>query len=111
MSIATLYIIPRTPEEFNVWSFAHAAHHRDILRRIYEVYGSRLDEYVLDPFDPLDPGNWTALHQVMHQQMDAILGIAGYDLTELDWTDEAGLRAWMSHQGNEHYQAGTILGV
>lgn len=109
--LATIAMIPGNPEEFNLWSFAHQAHHRDILRLIYQTYTVQLDEYVLSPFDPLDPGQWVDLHQTMHLEMDAQLGIAGYDLTGLDWQDEGIVRDWFARHSDEHYRAGSLLGL
>lgn len=111
MSLATLFITPSTEEEFGLWSFSHAAHHRDICRRVFETRGTRLDEYVLDPFDPADVGNWAATHQVMHQQFCQALGLDGFDLSEVDWSDEARVTEWITANGNEHYRAGALLGL
>lgn len=109
--LATISMIPGDVEEFNLWSFAHMSHHRDIIRLIYQTNGTRLDEYVIDPFDPLDMGNWPYLHQTMHQQFDAVLGIAGYDLQGIDWEDEGVVRDWFAKHSNEHYRAGAMLGL
>lgn len=111
MSLATIFQLPRDQEELRTWSFSHTAHHRDINRRVFEIQGVRLDEYVLDPYDVTNPGNWVALHQVMHQQMDKALNIRGYDLSQLDWTDDDGVISWFVSHSNEHYQAGAILGL
>lgn len=107
--LATLYITPHTSEEFAIWSFAHAAHHRDIIRLIFQTRAKRLDEFVLDPFDPARMGNWPATHAQMHQQMDTVLGIAQNDLLEIDWRDDERTADWLTLHGNEHYQAGAIL--
>lgn len=113
MALASLQEIPKSALEFAEWSFAHAAHHRDIIRVIYRDYGgARLDEYVLDPFDPRGSTEvWAENHAAMHNAMDAVLGIAGYNLSEVDWTDERSLGDWLSAHFNEHYQAGQILGL
>jgi len=107
--LATLFRIPQTPEEFSLWSFAHAAHHRDIIRLIFQTQSKRLDEYVLDPLNPVDMGNWPYLHQTMHQQMDTVLGIKGFDLSTIDWQDADLMSGWFNQHANEHYQAGAIL--
>lgn len=109
MALATLFIIPQTPDELQQWSFAHMASHRDICRVVFQTLSTRLDEYVLDPFDPLDPGNWVDRHQIMHQQMNAALGLDGFDLSELDWQDAERLQDWVVKNGNEHYRASSIL--
>ena len=111
MPVPTLFQTPRTPEEMAVWSFAHQAHHRDIARIIFESQGIRLDEFVLDPFDPKEEEGWLTTHQIMHQQMDEVLGISGYVLSSVDWNDPDQLKMWLSKHGNEHFQAGTILNI
>ena len=110
-AIAALYNVPSTDSEFNSWAFAHAAHHRDIARVIYEVTGTQLPEFVLDPMDPENSQIWIYQHQLMHQNQDAILGIAGYDLLEVDWQDDGQRAAWVLLNANEHLQAANILGI
>jgi len=113
MSLATLYV-PPTPESLSLWSFAHEASHRDIVRRIYEVYGTNLSSFVLDPFDPSDEVEMTAwlnTHQQMHREMDQSLGISGFDLLGVDWSERSSLQAWTILHASEHAAAGSILGV
>lgn len=109
-SIASLYNTPTTQDELLAWSFAHAAHHRDIARRIFELVGKNLDQYVLDPFDANEPGVWLYQHQTMHAQMDPILGIEGYDLLDVDFNDYSNLSGWIYLNADEHKQAANILG-
>jgi hypothetical protein len=109
--IADLYNIPSTDEERAAWSFAHAAHHRDIIRVIYQLVKIALPEYLLDPIDPNDTGNWEYLHQTMHDNQNNILGIVGQDLTEIDWKDSNKLAAWIWLNASEHYQAAAILEI
>ena len=114
MSIAALYNIPTNEAQLAQWSFVNAAQHADIIRLIFQTRGQQLDAFVLDPFDPQDPASmqtWAYQHQVMHQQMDAVLGISGYDLTEVDFTNQGVLAGWIASHALEHVQAAQILGV
>lgn len=111
MALAAFSTAPRSPQDFGQWSFAHAAHHRDIIRRVSETQGVGLNEYILDPFDPADMENWLWTHQQMHLEMDQALGIQSNPLTILDWEDGKGVSEWMSNHMTEHYQAGQILGL
>ncbi len=111
MSVPILYHNPTSADEMSVWSFAHAAHHRDINRIIFETMGIRLDEFVLDPFDPKEEEGWLVTHQIMHSQMDEVLGIPGFVLSNVDWDDPGQLKMWLSRHGNEHFIAGTILNI
>lgn len=110
-AVAALYNVPSSPANFAQWAFAHAAHHRDIIRRIEELGGGRLDEYVLDPFDPNDMGVWLYQHQFMHGQMDAALGISGYDLLDVNTSDQSEFAGWIWLNAQEHYQAANLLSI
>ena len=114
MSLAALWNIPETDDQLSEWSFQNAAAHADIVRVIYQLTGQQLDQFVLDPFNPKDPGSfqpWLYQHYAMHQQMDAILGIQGYDLTDVDFTNEGLLAGWIQTHASEHMQAGQILNL
>lgn len=109
--VAGLYNVPSIDPELSTWAFIHAAHHRDINRIIFEVSGLNLDEFVLDPFDPTDSGDWLRDHQNMHQQMDAILGISGYNLLSVDMKDRSQFESWINLNADEHLKAANILGL
>lgn len=111
MGIAGLYNVPGSPEELAQWSFINMAHHRDIILAIFNRSGIQLPEYPLDPIDIKDPGTWMYNHQAMHNDMDRILGIAGFDLVDANWQDRGELAGWIFLHSQEHYQAATILGV
>jgi hypothetical protein len=114
MAIAALYNIPGTQEEFLQWTFAHAAHHTDIVQAIYTQQQIALPIFQLDPFDPRDPTGsetWAYLHQLMHQNQNAVLGINGFDLTSIDWHDQNQVAAWIQLNAAEHLEAANLLGV
>lgn len=109
--LAGLYNIPGSPEELDVWAFIHAAHHRDINRIIFELYQITLPEYGLDPIDPQNVNAWNYQHQEMHSIQDEILGISGFNLSDVDWTDRGQLASFIFLNASEHYQAAQILGI
>lgn len=111
MSLAGLYNVPETPDQFAQWSFINAAAHADINRVIFERVNVVISSFVLDPINPADLQNWLANHQIMHQQMDAVLGIAGYDLFDVDFTDRGQFASWIQSHASEHLQAGQILNL
>lgn len=111
MSLAALQNYPSTPTEFVVWSFAHQAHHRDIIRRITELHSENLTSFVLDPFDPNDMGGWIEHHRIMHEQMDTLLKIPSYDLTGLDWSDREATADWLQKNYYEHSIASQLLKI
>jgi len=114
MALAALFNIPGTEEELNEWSFAHMAHHLDLINFIYNNSQIALPVFVLDPFNPRDPDSveaWSYLHQIMHQNQNALLGINGFDLTSVDWQDQNQVAAWIQLNAIEHVQAANITGV
>ena len=110
-AVAALYNVPSTQEELNTWAFCHAAHHLDINRTIYLRTGTTLASYVLDPLDLDNFGTWLYQHQVMHQNMDAILQINGYDLLDANLKDPNEFAGWIFANSDEHKQAADILGI
>lgn len=110
-AVAALYNVPTTDEEWLQWSFAHAAHHHDINRVIFQLLGLQLPEYVLDPFNHLDANTWAEQHYIMHQNQDAVLGIEGFDLSEVDFSNPEESAGWIFLNASEHYQAAAILGI
>lgn len=109
--LAGLYNVPSSDEERAQWSFTHMAHHRDIARKLYELVKVALPEYILDPLNPDDTGQWGDQHQIMHNDQNQLLGIVGSDLSELDWKDQRLLAGWIFLHANEHYQAAAILEI
>src|SRR5271154_1409002 len=88
MGLADIANIPKTPESLATWAFAHMAHHRDINRVIYQQNRVALSEYPLDQINTQDMGVWIYQHQEMHNNQNAVLGIGGNDLTDIDWNDQ-----------------------
>lgn len=111
MALASLFNVPSTDIERSQWAFAHMAHHRDINRKIYELLAIALPEFILDPINPAETGTWEYQHQEMHNAQNTILGIAGFDLSELDWGNQNQLAGWIFLQGQEHRQAAAILEI
>lgn len=109
--LADLANVPSTDEERAQWSFAHMAHHRDIAARIYTLVKVALPEYILDPVNPADTGEWEYQHQIMHDNQNALLGIDGQDLTGIDWKNQNELAAWIFLNMSEHFQASDILEI
>lgn len=111
MALAALQNYPTDPTEFAEWAHAHAAHHADILRRIFEVYGESLTSYVLDPMDPEDMVTWSTNHRIMHREMNELLEIVGGDISDLDWRNPSGAEIWLQRNWINHAIVGQILEI
>ena len=104
MPIADLYNPPETPTEKDNFDQHHADHHRRLIDLVFQTTGRTLAEYVLDPFNIANSESGLQ-HQQMHNDLDAIFGTSGYDLTDVDWKD-AGQRAswiWLNAQAHVAY--------
>ena len=111
MSMLTISEVPESELDLANWSFSHSAHHRDIIRRIFETKQKNLAEYALDPFDPNQMLVWLEQHQQMHNDMNRALGVGGYDLSEVDWNNKDQLQSWILAHFDEHVRVGQIIGL
>lgn len=111
MAVADLVTVPSTPEELAQWSFAHMAHHRDVIAYIRRVNKVLLPEYVLDPVDTSPNSAWGDNHQVEHNNNDAILGVDGFDISDVDWKNPDQLASWVWLHYRLHYAEAEASGV
>ena len=109
--VAGLANVPGNPQELAEWSFAHMAHHQDIIRVIYQITKQALPVYILDPVDIENSQVWADQHQQMHTAMDAILGISGFNLDDWDWKNQSTLAGNVYNNFVEHLQAANILEI
>lgn len=111
MAVADLYNVPKTPQDFHSWSFAHMAHHRAEVEAIFARTGIQLPIYVLDPVDLENPGVFMYQHQQMHNAIDALTGVDGYDLTDVNLQEDREFSGWIFLNAQLHYNEATVLGV
>jgi hypothetical protein len=100
-----------TAADWAGFSFSHMAQHRDYIRVIFQRYGVSLPEYVLDPIDPQNVDAWAYHHQMMHDQINAILKISGYNLLTMDFNDRQALEIWNDQNQDLHTRTSSILGL
>lgn len=111
MSLPMLYMQPNTDDEWLAWSFNHAATHYTVHDAVTVQKKINLDQFVLDPINRRDLGMWLYNHQVMHSQVNAALGVQGYDLLSFDFEDPQQLQTWLGLNGAEHQNWNKILVV
>ena len=111
MALALLYNAPNDVPSLMEWSFNHADHHTNIIRFVLAQKSKTLTPYVRDPMDPTNMAIWEYQHQIMHNQMNAALGITGQNLTGIDWNDPDDMSWFIDANAAEHLQANQILGI
>lgn len=111
MSIANLANIPGDEPSLLNWTFAHMDHHRQISAAIQRNTGQILPIFPIDPITPTNMGVFLYQHAQMHQQQNAVLGINGLNLLDVDWRDEAQRATWIFQNFTEHLRASNLLGI
>lgn len=111
MALADLFNIPEDAAGMAQWSFAHMAHHRDTVLAAQTQKRVLLPLYILDPVDLADPLAFLNQHQTMHAALDSLYGIAGYDLTDVDWNDPGQRAGWIWLNAQLHRAEAQATGV
>lgn len=104
MSVLDIFNVPNTPEELQRWSFLHMALHRSENLAVLRQHGIILVENFLDPIDVTPNGSWFYDHQVMHNNVDQILGIEQFNLLDVDWEDSSQRIGWLQSHAQLHKQ-------
>lgn len=109
MTLANLSNIPNDLNTLAIWTFSNQDEHLKIAAAIRRIFNVRVQAYILDPMPLHDRGAWLYNHQQAHNQQNAILGIAGNDLTQVDFDDPAQVASWVDQHNTEHILAAQIL--
>src|ERR1700689_2052950 len=109
MALATLYNVPSSSNELNVFSFSNQDEHSKIAASILSQYSITVPSFVLDPIPINDMGVWLQQHQVLHNIMNGVLGTNSDDLTNVNFKDQSQLSEWIWLHAQEHYQAANLL--
>lgn len=111
MSLANIANVPGSPEQLAAWAFNYMAWIRDNNRIIQADVGVQLPEYALSNIPLANSGVWLYQNQDWHNRRNAVLGIKGNDLTDVDFSDPEQLATWIFLLFTEEQQAGAILGL
>lgn len=111
MPVANLLNIPNNSETWSEYSFSLQATLRDINEAIYRDKGIALPIYPLDPFNILQSAGQLYYLQTMMDNINQVLGLAGFDLVDVDLTKTADIPGWIWNVFTNIKQAADILGV
>lgn len=103
--------IPKTPEDWNHFSFDHRDSHTRIRAAILSQYGINLTDYQIDPIDPNNTTQFLQNNASLHGDMNSILKLQSSDLEDVNLGDERELEAWTRLHYQEHLYAELKLGV
>jgi hypothetical protein len=111
MGLADLWNVPNTDEEMATWSQLHFAEHVLINQAILEQHNVALPLYLINPVNLADPQAFLNLHQQMHGNTDAVLGVASQNLTEVDWNDPGQREGWIQLNAQLHVAESNALEI
>jgi len=113
MSLADLANIPdpNNLNSFHQFSFSDQDSHRKIIAAIFAQKGITLSLYVVDPMPFSDIGQWFAAEYQMHADMNRVTGVAGSDLSYVDFRNPEQWATWIRLHWSEHQQNENILRI
>ena len=111
MSLVNLFNTPIGRNGLNVFSFNNMENHRVIRAAVMVQKSLTLPIFPLDPMPLVDLVTWLQLHQQIHNAQNAVLDIAGSDLTSVDFSKPEESGDWIWIHAQEHQQACNLLGV
>lgn len=111
MSVADIFNLPGNAQELQSWSTLHMIWHRDMNRRVFQVFNIVLPEFILDPADFSTRSDFLQAHQTMHNNLDALLAVASYNLTDVDMEDPSQRAGWFQAHAELTRTESNTLGV
>lgn len=109
--LVTLIEIPKTPDEWSRWAWAHRTSHDKIRQAVLQQKSINLTDYVIDPIPPNNTDDWLANNAALHTDMNEALGLQSVDLESVEMKDPGQLAAWVWSHYLEHQSAEKALGV
>lgn len=111
MPVAALKNVPSTPDQLGYFAFVHMDHHLRMNDKARSAFGVALPSFDLSTLDTDRMEGWIDEHQQMHQNLDQLLGLEGYNLLDVDWKDPNQLAGWVYLNFQSHFNEATVLNV
>jgi hypothetical protein len=111
MSLTQIILPPPTPNGFEEWAFAHFQHHLAIIDAVRQTKQINLQLEQIWPVSIRNVETWLEAHQFMHNEMNAVLGVQGNDLSTFNWQDEKQREGFFYLNFQEHRSAAQNAGV
>jgi hypothetical protein len=114
VSLEAVWLLPTNEEATNTFAFSNMDEHTKAADAVFKKYGVNLQLYSLDPMPLLadQRQDWAYRHQAMHNDLDAVLGLAaGPDLSSIDWNDPEQVVVWQQLHAPRHVLYAQTLGL
>ena len=100
---ALLFNTPHDPGTLAEFSSVHQFDHFEISRGLFEKLNVTAEVPPLDPIPVrFDLFTWLMNHQFVHNQANGYLGLSGFDLTGVDFTQREQFLIWTRYNALEH---------
>ena len=109
--MANVYNVPTDDRQLEKWATLHMILHRGQILAAKRQFNVILPEFVLDPIDLREDSGWFQQHQLMHDNLDRVLGVQQFNLTDVDWKSEVSRIGWIQAHAQLHQTEATQLGV
>lgn len=109
MMLSALENIPKTPTDWDYFTWNHRDSHDRIRAAIQAQFSINLRDYQIEPIDPDNINQFLENNQSLHAEMDAVLGLQSSDLQDVNLRDEKQLESWIRLNYLEHFYAETKL--
>jgi len=107
---AFLLTVPKTAQEWSLWSFHHKLSH-DAIRQALTVQGKLTFDFVIDPIDFNDITGFLQRNSELHIEETGAIGLQSHDLQDVDFKDENQLVSWIAVHHREHFDLELALGI
>jgi hypothetical protein len=93
------------------WVHNHYQDHLEIQQAIQKQGGGNLEILEINHINPDAADEWLERHQLMHNEMNAVLRQQGNDLTQVDFNNREQRTGWFWLNFREHFNARGVLKI
>jgi hypothetical protein len=111
MSLPQLLLPAPTPQGFTEWTWTHLNHHKAIIAATLQTKNIQLALYQIWPVNPENLEGFLLQHQQQHDAMNQVYGVAGNDLSTLDWKNKRAVDAFFFLHFGEHAAVAARCGL
>lgn len=109
--LARLLNVPQNNDDWEAYFYDNRNQVTEIRQAILKQFNVNLTEYILYPVQRTDLQAFLLNNAQSHTDFNAVLGLQGADLLNVDFNDKEQLEAWIYISYQELYDASTALNI
>ncbi len=111
MSLPLIGWTPETGDDWQAWSQNHFINHQDLAAALFQQQAVKSNVYPISHIDKDNLDQWLYWHATMHNELNQVLGLQGFDLLDFNPDDPDETTQWIQENLDEHLRLCTALGV